>query len=270
MSTNIHPRCARRPSRSPVLAAVAGACIAVPALADAVGDAGGSATINLTSVGAGPLTFSSDPNFRRAHAMAYADHTDTTGSTLTQSNTTTVATAAAFEPSSAQVSGVSASLPGFSVGVGQAHSFAHRIPDSAAWADGLAEIEILFSLVSGGPATPFNLLLNVSGAGSLSGNSLADENWTANYQFYMEIYDIDASGTPVLYSTSRFNQLGGPGPASATDAISITDTVTGLLPNHNYALYAYFDAESSAVAPAPGTAALAAVAGVLTGRRRRR
>jgi hypothetical protein len=269
------PRLCAPPRRSAAVAAVvfaAAAGLPAAALADATGSSfANSATISLTPLGGGTVAFSTDPSFRRAHATAYADHSDTPDAAFNENVSITSATASASQPNMARVTNAAASLGSLSLGVGEAFSFAHRVAPSFARADGFAELEILFQVnFTGSPPPMFNLLLGATGSASLSGSSLPDETWSANYQFYLELYDFTSPGSPTLFSTSRSDQLNGPGSASVTDPIAVTQTIMGLQPNHSYGLYAYFDSESSAAAPAPGTLAVWSIAIALGSRRRRR
>jgi len=64
-----------------------------------------------------------------------------------------------------------------------------------------------------------------------------------------------------------------PGPAArrdSTNSINIAQLIPGLLPDHPYGLYAYFDAEPSTVAPAPGGLAVLLIGGAIVRVDRRR
>jgi len=155
--------------------------------------------------------------------------------------------------------------------ISEAYSFAHRIPASAASADALTEFQTLFRLVADDPQNPPDLgelMIGLIGEAHLMGDSLPDEDWSANYAYHFEIGDAEDGS--VLFNFDMASAIGGPGFDSLDDAWNISGESLELALDHDYYVYSFFDGESSAFAPEPASAALLLAGSLFLSRRRRR
>ncbi|MEZ6243329.1 MAG: hypothetical protein R3B57_09820 [Phycisphaerales bacterium] len=257
------------------------AVVSCPALADAYGTSdGNNVSINLFALSGAQVTWNTNPALWYVNAQGYVDHSDTPGAMFAQDSElfTGVGDGIASlglvsEPTVASardlLSRVESGNPFMSIG--EVHSLAHRIPASVAFSDGLVEVQNLFTLTPDDPDNPpsfVDVSVGVTGILHLIGDSLADEDWSAEYSLHIEIRDANDFDAPALYEFDDHHSIAGPGFDEYTRDLAESDQLS-LEVGRTYFLYAFLDAETTAYAPAPATLGLLA-AGLLSAARRRR
>ena len=249
------------------------------ARADATATADGAITFSVSSPTSGvTVVWSADSSDWILSAEAHLDHSDSSPKSLTDTQFVGPGGSANVGPDSildyASIDDATAHAlsGGASLSVTGLKSFAHSLPPSVAFADGIVIADNLFHFAANGldPLPEMaDLLLTMSGGVSLHGEStLPGDWWRSEYSILVDVYDpFSVEADPIIASYAFGDHLEGSGNNSVDYTSFIIPTFE--LPTTTlddsplpivYALRVTLDLETRAVAvPAPSALALAAI-----------